>query len=378
MIRIFLVVLSFFLTACGSQQARDEPNEKQLSDSIGVVELIKSRSGPVEGRVLDIGIEKFTVEQENTGPAKVGDWIFQEILDIESQYLPSLLRNTLVESNQWGAVRVLPKRDPSIDLQLKGTIYTSDGTFLKIGVQVQDSTGKLWLDKQYAEYYDGTTELRPNRQRQTNPNYRSEYEDPFQNLYNQIANDLLRVQENISDEEILNINRVTEMTYATDLSPETFSDTLNVNETGNIRVVRLLADNDPMLERVERMRLRHHVFIDTLDEYYTALQADMQATYDLWRVYSREQILQVEAEERSVDASKGGFLAISNNYYKYTANKIFEQEWNELAQGFTNEVAPAILDLNNQVYGLSGSVEDQYDEWRELLRQFYIQERGAF
>lgn len=68
---------------------------------------------------------------------------------------------------------------------------------------------------------------------------------------------------------------------------------------------------------------------------------------------------------------------MSNRYHRYQANKMFEQEWAELASGFTGEVAPAILALNERVYGLTGSVDEQYEQWREILRQLYLKENTA-
>jgi len=103
----------------------------------------------------------------------------------------------------------------------------------------------------------------------------------------------------------------------------------------------------------------------------------MQPVYDLWRYYSREQIQEIATESKELAKVSGrGFAAISNNYYRYTASKMFEQEWVELASSFTSELEPSVIELNNKVYGLSGSVEDQYVQWREVLRAFYRFETG--
>jgi len=359
MIRSLFLVAVFMLASCGSAP---DVQQTQYKENTWVA-LDQAIQPPAGNRVLDISIEVFEVEQKNTGPAEIGDWIFQEILEIESQYLPVVLRNTLVEANYWGAVRVLPKPDPSADIQISGTIYQSNGISLDMYLSAVDSTGREWLNRRYSYRNNGTMDR--------------EQQDPFQSAYNQFANDLADILAIRSDDELLNVRRVTEMRYAADLSPETFADTMIQDENGYTQIVRLLADNDPMLERVGRMRLRHHIFIDTLDEYYLALQRDVKNVYDLWRVYSREQILDIE-DERRTESGLGsrGFAAISNNWSRYQANKMFEQEWNELAEGFTSEVAPSILELNRRVYGLSGNVEDQYDQWRELLRQFYLLERG--
>ncbi len=51
--------------------------------------------------------------------------VFPRIRQIEARLMPFLLRETLVESEQWGAVRVVSKPDAAAELQLYGTIVRS-------------------------------------------------------------------------------------------------------------------------------------------------------------------------------------------------------------------------------------------------------------
>ncbi|MCP5348605.1 MAG: hypothetical protein R3F41_06710 [Gammaproteobacteria bacterium] len=63
--------------------------------------------------------------------------------------------------------------------------------------------------------------------------------------------------------------------------------------------------------------------------------------------------------------------ALTQSYNRYKWARIYEQEFADLALGFNNEIAPAILELNRRVRGLTGSVEEQYSQWREILRQLF-------
>jgi hypothetical protein len=65
------------------------------------------------------------------------------------------------------------------------------------------------------------------------------------------------------------------------------------------------------------------------------------------------------------------FLALSQRYDRFKWSKIYEHEFTELAAGFNNELAPAMLELNGQVHGLSGTMEQQYREWRGILRALF-------
>ena len=61
------------------------------------------------------------------------------------------MRKVLIESQQWGAVRVLPEADPSVDLLISGKILRSSGTELAIQIDSADSTGRSWLSAIYGD-----------------------------------------------------------------------------------------------------------------------------------------------------------------------------------------------------------------------------------
>ena len=371
---IEVLILCFFVSCSQTSSPLDD----LPAVPVGTVELIRSAEVPPESSLLNIGIVIFDTRPEAS--VRVGDWIFEEIKQKEVHYLPYLMRNTLVESDQWGAVRVLPQKDPSVDLLLYGTIVKSDGANLKLLVSAWDSTGREWLNRIYS---DTTNENDyPESVRSVSANSPAEkFTEPFQDLYERVANDLLIIRNQLSEAELLNIERVSEMIYANDLSPDTFGHLLQEGPEGTVSVNSLLAVNDPMLQRVGEMRVRHHLFIDTVDEYYSVLQQEMQTAYDLWRQYSYEEIeenriSELEPGKDNSFVGSGSFISLSQSYNRYKWSKIFEQEFAALASGFISEVAPAILAANSQIHGLSGDVEEQYTQWRALLRSLFELETG--
>ena len=70
-----------------------------------------------------------------------------------------------------------------------------------------------------------------------------------------------------------------------------------------------------MMARVADMKYRHHLFVDTVDEYYKTLYNDVQPAYVLWRRYSIDQITEIETSRqeasRSAYGNSNGFLSIS-------------------------------------------------------------------
>ncbi len=371
-------LLSAILLLAACAQTPPLPIPEILLPTVGEVQLQVTTSPPPEEIQLDIGIKVFANRLNASDYERFGEWVFSEIRENEVNYLPYVLRNTLLDANEWGAVRVLPQDDPSVDLQISGTVLQSDGERLEVEVIAIDSSGRQWLRKTYAD--TTTLEDYPEAQRYT-PGNRfdpNSFTDPFQDLYDQVANDLLAIRQMLASNELMNIKRVSEMVYASDLSPETFAHTLTETPDGRLTVNSLLAENDPMLARVAEMRLRHSVFIDTVDEYYEALYEEMQPSYVIWRRYSHDQIAEDERvtqqiAEYDIDnfESERTYLSLMQRYDRFRWSKIYEQEFRELAAGFNKELAPAVLKLSEQVNGVSGPMTEQYSQWRKILQDLF-------
>ncbi|MCP3906386.1 MAG: hypothetical protein GY715_22425, partial [Planctomycetes bacterium] len=48
----------------------------------------------------------------------------------------------------------------------------------------------------------------------------------------------------------------------------------------------------------------------------------------------------------------------------------------ELAETFSNDIQPTVVELEGKQYELVGTAEEQYATWKELLRQIYAEETG--
>ena len=383
-IRVFTALLVLpLLTACALALPELKPAPIPLErplNLVGDVNLAQTVQAPPESALIEIGVQVFGTAQKKEGEYKIGDWVFDEIIQKETQFLPHLLKNTLVASNQWGAIRVIPERDPSLDLIVEGQIIQSDGETLELQIRAIDSSGREWLNRTYAD--QSIQEEYPESTRFTLENTFDaiNFVDPFQDIYNRIANDLVAVSIRLGEQTLVDLNLVTDMLYASDLSPDTFSGSIIKNEDGLLLVDTLPSLDDPMMARVADMKYRHHLFIDTVDEYYQTLYDDIQPAYVLWRRYSIDQISEIETSRQEAGRSdyggSSGFLSLSQRYDRFKWSKIFEREFSDLAAGFNNELAPAFLELNSQVHGLTGTMEQQYREWRGVLRRIFELENG--
>lgn len=372
--RVVYGFLFILLHACASAPP---PEPEPGPAPVGTVALANSISGPNALQALNVGIEVFDSLETNEAVERSGAAIFSEIRSTETQFLPVALRSTLLESNQWGIVRVLPDADPSMDLQINGTVIRSNGVDLLLKIRAVDSTGQIWLEREYADIarvadYPDTA---PSLLDRGGITYN---EDPFQDIYNAIANDLIDIRNAMDANMLRRISDVTQMRYASDLAPEAFAEFLTTDAQNLLTIARLPAQNDPLLGHVADIRARNDVFIDTIDEYYESLYQDLKPIYDIWRQYSFEQVneeLDSARRARSGSTDRGSFEAMSQNYNRYKWNKIFEQEFVALASGFVRETAPAVLELSQNVNGLTGPVEEQYAQWRVLLRGLFEIER---
>ena len=136
-----------------------------------------------------------------------------------------------------------------------------------------------------------------------------------------------------------------------------------------------------MLGRVQRIRDQEYRFVDAVDQQYVDLFDTMQPTYNLWRQFGREQAeyredYQRRLAQRDRAGPRGTFAAMEQTYNAFKWSKIQQQDLEDLALGFNNEVQPTVLDVSGSVYRLSGSLESQYAQWRDILGDIFRLESG--
>ncbi|MEX2489108.1 MAG: hypothetical protein WD356_06210 [Pseudomonadales bacterium] len=344
---------------------------------------------------LDIGIQPLDTnipDQEELEDAL----IVPDVRRAESRYIAYHLKDTLELTGHWGAVRVIPEDNETVHLTVSGKILTSDGEKLEVRVRAQDSTGKLWLDRKYS---DNASKF----------SYEEIKEDPFQDLYNDIADDLLAARQKLGDNELAEIHQVTSLKYARTLAPEAFDDYVTETRSGRVEINKLPAENDSMMDRVERIKKKEYIFVDTLDDYYGRFYHDMKPSYDEWRFATYEEAkklreMEAQATKRllggaamiaggiyasqqsqagtyagqaaSAGAVIGGIGAIRSGLNKKKSAEIHEESLKELSQSLGSEITPFVLDIEGRTIELTGTIDDQYKQWRELLSEIYAEETG--
>jgi len=173
--------LAMLVAGCVVHDTRPLPkiNATQASSEIPAEELLD-----VAVHVFDPGVPSEIAKNEQALNKKR---IYPDIRAAESRYVAIMLRGTLENSGQWGAVRVCPENVQFVDVSVSGKIIESTGAKLALTVTVKDSSGRVWLNnKQYASAADTGSY-------KTDAALRAR--DPFQNVYSEVANDMLTARE---------------------------------------------------------------------------------------------------------------------------------------------------------------------------------------
>jgi hypothetical protein len=279
------------------------------------------------------------------------------------------LRYSLEQAGKFGAVRVLPVTDNGAELKISGEIVRSDGALLELAIKASDSTGRLWLERSFSGTAMASETLSGD----------ALAEDAFAGLFADIVRELQRQLAALPADEISRIETVALLRYGLGLVPEAFAPYLAEDAGGIATIKRLPAADDPILSRILGIREREYLFIDVVDEAYGRFYTDVKPVYDLWRQFQREQTdstsarTQRELAARS-DFPRGSYRSLQENYNNYRWAKLQELYVDELGEGFTNEVEPTQLQLEDSVFRLSGTLEQQYREWRRILAELFALE----
>jgi hypothetical protein len=345
--------------------------------------------------LLDIGIPTLDPGLELTNDK---DTVLPEVRYAESVFIANKIAKTLENSAAWGSVRVIANNDVVVDVYLNAVILQSDGETMKLNVSVSDSSGKTWYQKRYKLVVGKYTYDRRTRR----------LHDPFQNLYTEISNDLLEKRKKIKEKRIAELKTISKLRFAKAFAPEAFSGYMSRSKNGVYKIERLPAENDSILERVERIRDKDYLYIDTMQDYYDRFGTRMETSYQNWRKGSYDYVVKArQMDEKARRKIWGGVLAIAAGIYgRNTAGNGLERDAGTLtassggvliksglddknrAAGYRESLSemgaslsavlePQVIELDDQTITLTGTVDNQYEQWKKLLSQIYHAERGS-
>ncbi|MDH3748162.1 MAG: hypothetical protein OER97_08135 [Gammaproteobacteria bacterium] len=393
MTRIIRFGFAFFLIALSGCSV----NEVITADE---TKLLTSAAPKDESQLLDVGIIEFDDGiPENNNPES--SRIYAPIRNAESRYLAYHLKNTMQGTGHWGAVRVIPSENAFTDVIVNARIEESDGEFVELDVTVTDISGEDWYTRRY-ETQTGISSYSEHRDRR---------QDPYQKVFNEIANDVHAFVETLPEDYVQNLQQISELKFFEDMSPQSYGEHLQTDKKGLVTINRLPAENDPAVHRLRQIRERDRLVVDMLNEHYANFYYGIAIPYHAYRKASREESVNYRQVKRSAalktlmgvvvlagsmqmdtqDSSYSkqrmkstvrsigigeGLNAIVAGITRHTEASIHVEAIEELSESFSSEAAPMVVSIEGQARRLTGTAAAQYESWRKLLRDIYEAETG--
>jgi hypothetical protein len=388
---------------------------------------------PSEAELLSVRIEAFEpgVLPEDKDVAK---GLSPDIRKAEAYYIPVQLKSTMQKSGHWGPARVVPQGSRGGEVVVTGKIQESDGEILKLEIAVTDATGAEWFTKEYASVIDDKAYLKAEEGDI----------DPFQDLYNQIANDIAAHKKALKPADIRLIRQVAELRFGAEFAPQVYDAYLQrpaapPPEPGNLRrliaffhsdagdgaqgpvysVVRLPAEDDPIVQRVNRIRVREEFLVDTFDEQYDGLARGVGDAYTNWRSSRLKEIVAIRTADEvknaetakaiavgvlaviagAAIASQGGSsscygcgtagvlvagagvaigaqIAIKASEQASAETKLRQAALEELGQSLIADVRPTVVEVEGKTFELKGTIEEKFQAWRQVLKALHESENA--
>ncbi|MAJ53217.1 MAG: hypothetical protein CBC39_04395 [Cellvibrionales bacterium TMED79] len=352
---LFAAFSASLANAFAAPQSPDSEREKSAilvaSSERGVVTLTSD---------LDIGITISSDIPLQSGTAMEG--AFRET---EAQLLGAKQRRVFENAGQWGVVRLYPQPSLIPQLMLDMVVLQSDGRQLRVHAMLTGVHGDTLLSDTYLDYASSEGVLT------------ADNEDPFTDLFHRIHNDVATKVALMPESEDY-LRQLSFLRYAQQLAPQAFEAYLS-REGESWQLLRAPAEQDPMYQRISKLREYELLFVDTIDEQLTSALREIDTAYRLWLRASKEQLDWLEKRRaRGVNAEgladDSAFARHQAVYAAYRSLKIHEQELFELVLDLESESRSTALEIEETVVTLEGTLEQQYREWREALAKIMMLE----
>ncbi|ODS25010.1 hypothetical protein AB835_00445 [Candidatus Endobugula sertula] len=309
-------------------------------------------------------------------------------------------RRAVEKLNAFGAVSVVPSAFVSGDVYILGHIMESDSETIRLAVAIVDSQGKSWGKKEFThQVAEGFFRDRANVDK-----------DPYEPIFNRIADYIYQRLAHKSETEKKTIKTITDLRYAQLYSPEVFGQHIKVqkNWAGNTeyQLVSLPSENAAMVQRIKPLKVQDQLFIDRLQPHYEGFNARSDESYRTWQKETLPEVVSIKKNwgERNLRAGAGialatlavllsknsnskagdigttvGLLAsgffINSALNKNAELKIHKQSIDELGESLDIELSPQLMVHNDHTVELTGTANEQYQQWKNHLKAIYELEK---
>ena len=326
--------------------------------------------------------------------AEPGVW--PELRRAEANRFAHKLKLALEETGAFGAVRVTPDATAAGDLYVLGAIEESNGQSVAIDLEVRDSSNARWFGRSFEHtvvqgFYK---------------NIRNKGTDAYDPVFARAAAYVVEQLDRQPDADLERLKLLTELRFGASLTEEAFTNHLE-READRYVLTSYPSTDDPMLRRTKDVRVRDQLFVDDLQDHYRAFNDKMDESYRVWQEHS---LIEVEAQRKakrkallqglagaalvglgiaalstmpsSTAATTAGLaggvvgaIMIGKGFQTSKEAKVHRDALNELGESIDVELAPQVVEFDEQTEKLTGDAKEQFGQWRAFLKKIYEQER---
>lgn len=392
------IIFSFFLTGCA---------ENKRTISIGPPVSSSYYEPEDDGLQLDTPIIDIIVPVFSPGlpddPADYDDNnIWPELRRAEATRFAHKLKDKLEQTEMFGAIRVTPDQTATGDLYVLGKIEQSNGEEVEIAIEVIDISGRVWL--------------RDTFEHEVPENYHSDVRneglDPYDPVFVEVATELVQELQSYNRKYLEDLHYLSDLRFGANFSEQSFRQYMET-DAGLYRLVGKPSDQDPMLQRIKAIRVRDQLFVDGLQDNYSAFSEQMNESYQMWQKQSLLEIqARREANKKALGQAAGGVLMIglailsavagassdvpgstsagttgailggmaatsliTESFRTSAEAKVHRESLNELGQSVDMELAPQVVAFEKETVELTGDAREQYTQWRTFLQKIYLEEQ---
>ncbi len=305
-------------------------------------------------------------------------------------------RDAIAKIGSFGAVSVVPGSNASGDVYVLGTINESNSEKVGISIAVLDSQGQLWGEKQFTHTVS-TGFYRD----QTNAG-----KDSYQPVFNQIGDYVYELLIRRSENEKQTIKQVTDIRYAQSYAPGALNQyikrTQNDDGLYQYQLIGTPPSQGATLKRIAPLRVQDQLFVDRMQSHYDSFYTRTNDGYRSWQKETLPEVvaLRKTRADRNVKIGLGALLATAAILLDKNSNstagglgsfagivasgvllnsaldksaelKVHKQTLDEMGESLDIQVSPQLLKHNEQTVELTGTANEQYEQWKAHLKKIY-------
>ncbi|MBL1459185.1 MAG: hypothetical protein COA34_015220 [Methylophaga sp.] len=385
-----MIILTHVLTGCATTSSGSLKTGPQLASA-----QEQNKEIPYQGVKLDVIIPVFSPGLSDSAAEYEEEGIWPELRRAEANRFAYKLKTALDESGKFGAVRVAPNSTASGDLFAVGEIIESNGQELEFSLRVVDASGKQWLNE--------TIDHEVGEGFYKNP--RNDGKDPYDPAFDKAAQAIIEALLKQKQSELAQLQNINDLRFAASFNEQAFKEYLDTSGQ-QIKLVSMPSDADPMFERVKSIQVREQLFVDNLQQNYSAFSQQMDDSYLAWQEASATEMqLRKEAKTKSiwkmiggavligaavaaatsgssndprfgrdlatVAGGIGGAVLISSGFKSREEAKFHQEALNELGESVNLEMAPQVMTYEEESVELTGDIDEQFRQWRAFLNRMY-------